>query len=178
MENVNVNGKIDINVKNKSNKRNNIEDGWTIEKEIDEHKKDCAVNRSVHFKAHQRYDKKCKRIKFWSCILTLITVAGLMLFISFKWRILVTIILPTISIISLLISIVGMVYDYESKSRENWQAAQSYQALYRDCQFYDYEKDSQCEYEVAERIRKHLNNLNMIAPSVSSKDYREVNSGM
>lgn len=142
------------------------------EQELLEHQKDSDYNRTSHFK---EYNNLMKAYSFWnhsrlilSIILTVIYV------VYFSTSFYPNVLKGLGFIIALVLTVISIVLDnknYIENAYRNWLAAQSYQNLYRDCQFFKQfpkkNDDDNLNYGIY-RIRKQLNTLNLLSPHIGA----------
>lgn len=141
------------------------------EQELLEHQKDSDYNRASHFK---EYTKLMKIYSLWNnCRLILSIILTIIYVTYFSMPNLYPNILKGLGfIIALILTIISIVLDnknYIENAHRNWLAAQSYQNLYRDCQFFKQFPQKDCDDNLnygIYRIRKQLNTLNLLSPHI------------
>ena len=160
-----------------------------ISKEISEHMLDSDFNRRSHFSQFQSFKTKCS---IWDKLQKILVVSTTVVY-SFHFskilnnstlNIISQYLVLVFSILSTIVTIVLLFNNYDQKANEHWLAAQSYQSLYRDCQFFFNDhlnitnRTSEGALASAYRIRMHLNNLNLISPHISKKIFKKISNEM
>jgi len=142
--------------------------------EIKEHLVDCNTNRSKHFIKYTHIKKWKDRINFTQNIALIFTTLVLALYAASsdllpgfqKITLVITIISAFISAIALW----SQISNYDDAATQHWMAAQAYQELYRECQFFHNQFPVNSDFKeaakIAEQIRIRLNHLNLVSPHI------------
>lgn len=147
------------------------------ETEIYEHMKDCDYSRNSHFSMYNKCIKKYIVTETVQRYITIFMTILYILYFSISHKsVWAEGIIKYIAIgCTIILTVLSMVIEqtkYREVANQHWLSAQSYQALYRDCQFFmtmNSNKEHCNTSDVIYRMRKHLNNLNLISPHIDEK---------
>jgi len=142
--------------------------------EIKEHLIDCKTNRGKHFNKYTQIKKWKDRINFTQNIALILTTLALALYAAssdlFPGFHEITLVITIISAFVSTIALWSQISNYDDAAAQHWMAAQAYQELYRECQFFHnqfpIDSDFQEAAKIAEQIRIRLNHLNLVSPHI------------